>query len=86
MWERAVADGFQILLDEVDDVVDMTPKCCGCYSLRGVQEYLVYTGWMQRAREELNKSGLTCDTCYFVTYQSNGQYGGSTQEHLYLRM
>ena len=26
------------------------------------------------------------DTCYFVTYHSNGQNGGHTQEPLYLRM
>ena len=55
-----MADGFDQLLEEVDDVVDATPKCCGCCTpLRSVQEYLVYTGWMQRARDALNKNGLT---------------------------
>ena len=84
-WEAAEPE-FKQLIQEVDECVDLSSKCCGSADAHSALSQLRSSGWEHRANECLKKHGLCCGLRVDYVYVSNGQYGGTVIPMCVLRI
>lgn len=83
---RAAEPEMDVLFGEVQGIVDISKKCCGCgIDYVAVQSSLRASGWVDRANGVLARHGLVCDLHQFTTVVYNGT-SVQVQQHLHLRL